>query len=329
MLRTLLTRQLTTTARRTMSTVLSPAELAAATKPALEADLVYFSGETTDGQKPYQLQFPSPGPSLPSTNAILQTHLTPIHDLRPLIGTPAAEGISTETTGFGILPRDRTGTKMRYEDWKDEEKVRSVYYKEVDELFKREFGATRTIIFDHTIRRTEPEGKETPDTPSNRKPVARVHVDQTPASGERRVRRHAGADADRLLRGRAQLINLWRPLRGPVLDIPLAIADARTLSPSTDLVQSRLIYPQEGEGAQPEGETLSVKWGEGLRWYYLSEMGADEVLLLKCWEHSPEGKVGTITPHTAFVDPRYYGKEGVQLRESVEVRVLVFHEPEE
>ncbi|KAL7340065.1 hypothetical protein BJY59DRAFT_697104 [Rhodotorula toruloides] len=218
---------------------------------------------------------------------------------------------------------------MSYEDWADEEKVRSVYYKEVDELFKREFGATRTIIFDHTIRRTEPEGKETPDTPSNRKPVARVHVDQTPASGERRVRRHAGADADRLLRGRAQLINLWRPLRGPVLDIPLAVCDARTLSPSNDLVQSRLLYPSEGEGAQPEGETLNVKWAEGLRWYYLSEMGADEVLLLKCWEYSPENKVGTITPHTAFVDPRYYGKEGVELRESIEVRVLVFHEPEE
>lgn len=53
------------------------------------------------------------------------------------------------------------------------------------------------------------------------------------------------------------------------------------------------------------------------------------VLLLKCWEYSPENKVGTITPHTAFVDPRYYGKEGVELRESIEVRVLVFHEPEE
>ncbi|BGP23184.1 7alpha-cephem-methoxylase P8 chain related protein [Rhodotorula toruloides] len=314
------------------ASVLSPAQLAAATKPALEADLVYYSGETTDGEKPYQLQFPSPGPHLPSSNAITHSHRTPIHDLRPLIGTDAARGISTETTGFGILPRERTGTHMTYEDWADEEKVKGVYYHEVDELFKREFGATRTIIFDHTIRRTEPGGKETPDTASNRKPVAWVHVDQTPASGERRVHRHAGPDADRLLRGRAQLINLWRPLRGPVLDVPLAICDARTLNSDTDLVQSRLVYPREGEGAQPEGETLMVKWNQGHRWYYLSEMGPDEVLLLKCWEYSPQqGKVGTITPHTAFVDPRYYGKkDGVQLRESIEVRVLVFHEsPEE
>lgn len=125
-----------------------------------------------------------------------------------MVGTDAAQGISTETTGFGILPRDRTRTAMRYDDWADEDKVRRVYYNEIDEcvschthasctrapqawrhvegrgtdtsarslgarLFKREFGATRTIIFDHTIRRTEPEGKETPDTASNRKPVAR------------------------------------------------------------------------------------------------------------------------------------------------------------
>lgn len=61
-----------------------------------------------------------------------------------------------------------------------------------------------------------------------------------------------------------------------MLDVPLAFADARTLQPSTDLVQSRLMYPSEGEGAQPEGETLNVKWNPAHRWYYLSEMGPDE-----------------------------------------------------
>jgi len=53
------------------------------------------------------------------------------------------------------------------------------------------------------------------------------------------------------------------------------------------------------------------------------------VLLLKCWENLPDRKIGTITPHTAFHDPRYFGKEGVELRESIEVRALVFHEADE
>ncbi|BGP46471.1 hypothetical protein JCM10450v2_002316 [Rhodotorula kratochvilovae] len=310
------------------TTTLAPS-LAQAAKPAVTADLVYYSGETTDGKQPYSLQYPSPGPHLPFTNAISATHPTEIHDLRPLLGTETAKEISIETTGFGVLPRERTKTSLQYEDWADEDKIQSVYYQEIEALFKREYGASRVIIFDHTIRRTEAPGEETLDTVTSRKPVSRVHVDQTPESGARRVGRHGGADGEHLLRGRAQLINVWRPLRGPVLDVPLAVADARTLDPERDLVRSRLLYPAEGPGAQPEGETLQVKYSDKLRWYYLSEMGPDEVLLLKCWENVPGGKHGTITPHTAFVDPRYHGKEGVQLRESIEVRALVFHEVDE
>lgn len=69
--------------------------------------------------------------------------------------------------------------------------------------------------------------------------------------------RHTGDDAERLLRGRAQLINLWRPLRGPVLDVPLAFADARTLNKS-DLVPSRLIYPDR------EGQTFRESLSQAL-----------------------------------------------------------------
>ncbi|BGP14447.1 hypothetical protein JCM10213_004569 [Rhodosporidiobolus nylandii] len=182
---------------------------------------------------------------------------------------------------------------MRYQDWANQAEIREVYLPEVEEMLKRHTGATKVIFFDYTVRRGERQGEETPDTPENRKPVSRVHVDQTAASGERRVRRHAGADAERLLRGRSRLINIWRPLRGPVLDTPLAVADARTLSPAEDLVPSRLVYPTEGENAQPEGETLQVKFSERHRWYYLSEMQPDEALLLKVGCRDYMGEAGT------------------------------------
>jgi hypothetical protein len=172
-------------------------------------------------------------------------------------------------------------------------------------LLKKVTGASKVIIFDHTIRRGEKEGEESADTPCSRKPVSRgecsaissfpfpfpvcttadstlrlVHVDQTPLSGRRRVERHASspAEAERLLRGRAQLINVWRPLRGPVLDIPLAFSDARTLQ-KEQLVKSRLIY----EPPTPEGETLSVEYSDEHRWYYLSEMQPDEGELLNAF----------------------------------------------
>ncbi|GAA5855849.1 hypothetical protein JCM8547_000384 [Rhodosporidiobolus lusitaniae] len=299
---------------------------------ATTADFLYFGG-TENGEKPYSLMYESPGPHLPFTNALPDHHDLPVHDLRPLLDTPAAKEISIETTGFDVPSREISGTSMKYEDWDDEKKINEVYLPEVEEMLKKHTGASKVIFFDFTVRRGEKQGEETPDTPHNRKPVSRdessLHVDQTAFSGERRVRRHAGDKAERLLRGRAQLINVWRPFR-TVYDTPLAVADARTLSHSEDLTPSRLVYPLEGEkGYQPEGETLQVKFSDRHKWYYLSEMQPNEALLLKCWENLPDHKLGTITPHTAFQDPRYYGKEGVLLRQSIEVRALVFHEPEE
>ena len=186
-------------------------------------------------------------------------------------------------------------------------------------LLKNVTGASRVIIFDHTIRRVERPGEETADTPESRKPVAKVHIDQTPASGRKRVLRHAGDDAERLLKGRAQLINVWRPLRGPVQDAPLAVADARTLK-AGDLVQSRLLY----EAPTPEGETFQIKHSNEHRWYYLSDMSPHEALLLKCWDNAEDG--GARTPHTGFKDDKYVGREVDLPRQSIEIRALVFHE---
>ena len=136
-------------------------------------------------------------------------------------------------------------------------------------LLKNVTGASRVVIFDHTIRRGERSDQWTPDTPDNRKPVPMVHVDQTPESGRNRVIRHTGDDAERLLKGKAQLINVWRPLRGPVKDIPLAYADARTLSKS-QLVPSDLIYEDR------VGETFQVAFSDKHRFYYLSDMSPQE-----------------------------------------------------
>lgn len=109
--------------------------------------------------------------------------------------------------------------------------------------------------------------------------MARVHIDQTPAAGLKRVYRHAGEDADRLLEGRAEHTNVWRPLRGPVLDAPIAMIDARTLQ-DEHLVASRLLY----QPPAAEGETYEVAWSPSHRWHYLSGMMPDEAILLKLGE---------------------------------------------
>jgi hypothetical protein len=99
--------------------------------------------------------------------------------------------------------------------------------------------------------------------------VPRVHVDHTEASGPQRVRDFFGSEAEELLRGRVQVINLWRPIRGPLQDAPLAVADARSIAPG-DLVATDLVYRDR------VGEIYYVRYNPEHRWFYVPDMMPDE-----------------------------------------------------
>jgi hypothetical protein len=188
----------------------------------------------------------------------------------------------------------------------DDDAIKRVYYPEVEALLLRHVqGAKRVLLFDHTIRR--PTG--------TRNPVTRVHIDQTPFSAAARVKLHLPDEAERLLRGRYRIINVWRPLNGPVMALPLAVADSRTVRDG-DLVPIEHRYPDR------KGQTAAVAYNKEQKWYYWSGMQNEDRLLLKCFDSDKSvGKWGRV-PHTAFTDPRT--PEGAVGRESIEVRALVF-----
>ena len=167
-----------------------------------------------------------------------------------------------------------------------------------------------------------------------------------PASAAARVRRHLGAEADKLLQGRYQIINVWRPIGHAAEDYPLAVIDWRTTSPE-DFVPVDLLYParkdgddddrgkavlatgdpRSTEGYEAKGETYAVRHAPGHKFWYAQGMTPDEVLLLKCFDSrsktvTGKGEVAHGTPHTAFIDPNT--PEGAKGRESIEVRCLVF-----
>ena len=141
-----------------------------------------------------------------------------------------------------------------------------VYYPAVEAFLKATLKADRVVIFDHTVRKRV-EGAADVRGAGPRQPATRVHVDQTDLSGANRVREHLPDEADELLKGRVQVINLWRPIRGPLRDAPLAMLDGTTVEPG-DLVASDLIYPNRS------GETYSVKYNPNHRWFYFPEMTA-------------------------------------------------------
>lgn len=178
-------------------------------------------------------------------------------------------------------------------------------------------GATRVFIFDHTIRRQLPSDGSV--QASRRGPVQRVHIDQSYSASLSRVPHHLPDEADQLLKGRVQIINVWRPI-STVLRDPLAVADAHSV-PESDLVPTGLIYTKP---KPRKGETLQVRYNDAHRWYYKSGLTPEEVLLIKCFDTKTDGRARRV-PHTAFVDPDT-DREDVPVRESIEVRALVFHE---
>src|ERR1700732_4470108 len=183
----------------------------------------------------------------PRSNIVPQPHILPIHDVRPI-----SQAVSLDREGFALV-RQRSSVK----DFYGEDEVKNVYYPEAERLIKAATGADRVFVFDHTVRKRV-QGAADRDG-GLRQPVARVHVDHTERSGPQRVRDLIPDEAEQLLKGRVQIINLWRPIRGPLLDSPLAVCDARTVNPS-ELVGADLVSSARARG------TYSVKYNPDHKW---------------------------------------------------------------
>ncbi|KAJ5159738.1 uncharacterized protein N7482_006742 [Penicillium canariense] len=242
---------------------------------------------------------------------------------------------SIDNAGFAVYDEPAKETAFT-----DDAEVKSGYYAEVEELLRKKLpGVKKVVIFDHTIRRRIPGAA--------RSPVQLVHVDQTPGAAEVRVRRHLPEhEVEELLKGRYQIINVWRPIQNPATDFPLAVIDWRSTDP-VDYVKVDLLYPKGAEelgrdvapdpastlsteGYEVKGETYNVAPNDKHRFYYAKDMTPDEVMLIKCFDSrshtmtNGQTDIAHATCHTAFVDPQT--PEGTPGRQSIEVRCLVFYE---
>jgi hypothetical protein len=193
-------------------------------------------------------------------------------------------------------------------DFYDPEEIKRVYYPEVEQLLKDKLGASRVFVFDHNVRNATKAGLAVPSR--------QVHNDHTVNSAPRRVRDHLPDEAEELLQHRFGIVNVWRPIRGPVLDSPLALCDARSFS-DDDLIASDLVY------AHVRGETSRVEYNPKHRWYYFSEQQTDEVLFIRVHDNADDGRA-RLSFHTSFENPL---TPGAPPRESIEVRTLVFFPP--
>jgi hypothetical protein len=263
----------------------------------VEASLSYLADST---EKPVTYMY-EPPVGVPERSLRSTRYPASIFDGRSIVND-----LSLDRQGFVLVNHD-TAVK----DFYNADEVRAVYYPEVERLVKNATGAARVLAFDHNVR-CLPMAKRKEN--GAREPVKFAHNDYTFKSGPQRVRDLLPAEADELLKHRFAVINVWRPIRGPVEESPLAVCDARSIAPR-DWVASDLKYRDR------TGEVYSITFNPDHRWFYFPRMQREEALLLKCYDSIDDGRA-RFTAHTAFDDPT--SPPGASARESIETRTLVF-----
>lgn len=204
-------------------------------------------------------------------------------------------------------------------DFLDDEEVRSAYYPESAELALAATGASRAFVFDHLVRRRE-QGRPAltmgrAGDGGNPSANGRIHCDYTEASGLNRLALVL-QNAETIARvQRFAIVNIWRSIRGPIVDTPLALCDARTFA-TTDLVANEIRYQTRN------GEIYLLRHSLQHRWFYFSEMDRHEALVFKQYDSRINAAV-RYTPHSAFDLPSV--PAGAPLRESIELRCLVVY----
>jgi len=221
-------------------------------------------------------------------------------------GRPEANRFVLDRDGFRFINHD---TKVV--SFFDEAEVRRVYYPEMEALVKAETGASRVVVFDHTLRTADDAFREEHKI---REPVQRVHNDYTEWSGPQRVRDVLPEEADTLLRRRFAVVQVWRPIRLPVESFPLAICDARSMG-TDELVISERRYPNR------VGQTYAITYNPKHHWYWFPYMRRDEAIVFKVYDSLKDGRARW-TAHTAFDDPT--APPDAKPRESIEIRTLAF-----
>jgi hypothetical protein len=275
---------------------------ASTTHPASVSAHITYSVDT--GEKPVNETFEN-GQVIRRRTGATQQHQVQIHDARAL----AAEW-SLDRNGF-VLAQHPTAVA----DFFDPDELAAVYYPEIEQLIKRVSGASRVVVFDHTLRSGD-EGEQS--ARKIREPVLWAHNDYTEWSGPQRVREVLPDEAQELLAHRFAIIQVWRAIALPIQSNPLAIVDARSVSPA-DLIKAERRYPHR------VGETYQLAYNPSHRWFYFPRMKRDEALVFKVYDSQTDGRA-RFTPHCSFIDPTT--PAGAPPRQSIEVRTLAFFETE-
>jgi len=178
---------------------------------------------------------------------------------------------SMDTRGFELHY-----APTRVEDFNEDEEIQAIYYPEIEKLIKEATGASRVIVFDHTLRKSTNKnlnnlGKKGVSAAA----VPRVHCDYTANGAPLRFKQLAAQESanglkldpeevEELSKKRFAFINVWRNCMDyPVSIKPLAVCDVNSVDE-----KDHLLYELRYPGRTGENYSLDGANKKDHDWYY-------------------------------------------------------------
>ncbi|MEM9624299.1 MAG: CmcJ/NvfI family oxidoreductase [Pseudomonadota bacterium] len=263
----------------------------------------------------------------PSANIYCQAAINYVSATGPVaVEQPILNGREVDTSvwqeGFELIELPSAVT-----DWTDVAAIESVHYGEIEQWAKGFCGCDAVLFYPALVR--NPQAQRASEDFA---PVMAAHSDYTedyaamikdPDSAYHQVVRpsmlRAGVTDEALANvQRILTLQLWRNTGPELMDHPLAICDARSVSRS-ELHPLRV--PSYG-GLKTEFDAFGLQHSAASanhQWYTFPLMRQHEVLLFRAFDSEQIAREQPFwTPHTAFKDPHSNGVP----RSSLEMRAI-------
>jgi hypothetical protein len=228
-----------------------------------------------------------------------------------------------EECGFELLAH-----ASAVQDWDDDDEIAAVHHPEVEDLARALTGCDHATVSNHIKRSPEQAARH-----QDLAPIRFVHSDFAAgydallrrAAHEARpnsaLERHGLTAASVEEARRIVVLQFWRNLGPPRMDLPIAFCDARTVRPG----DARPFPVRDYAGAGgPSFDALAIVAPDEPgrhRWYSFPDLQRDETVAFRTYDTDMVASGATyFTPHSAFRDPRV--ELGAPARSSIELRAV-------
>ncbi|KAI6083734.1 hypothetical protein F4821DRAFT_244122 [Hypoxylon rubiginosum] len=268
--------------------------------PYLKKDDLYIC------EKPYTADFPVDHiPGATQTN-----HRFDYQDLLFEDAQNTRVNFNLEQHGFCFI-KGKTSVTSSTAD--DDEYIRKVYFPEVEKILHKALpGYERIDYLDHLVRIRDASFPEKPgEVTAAAQPAALPHSDFSRHGGFLAMKQFFPGQEEFFENRDFDLINVWRVLRGPNNDWPLAVCDYESIDLDADTIDCDVIHEQY------VGENILLFKNPKHKWYYLSNQGIDDLIVFRNVSSKDQRSAAF---HAAFDT----GIKTSYPRHSLELRVVAF-----